>query len=202
VAFRFSSQRERLEPEGCQNIGIPLFFRQKKAQQSCNPAPQHPTHAVAIIGIVAAIAVPSLLRARIAANETSALGSMRAVNSAQTAYAGAASAGGYATDLNVLVQPCPGSSLGFISPDLAGDPAQKSGYSLRLAAGSLGAGALDCNGTASNLGYYLSAVPVTIGLTGHRGFAATSPAVIYFTHSGAAPTEAEMLPGGGGTPIQ
>ena len=67
---------------------------------------------VAIIGIVAAIAVPSLLRARIAANETSALGSIRAVNSAQTAYASAASAGGYATDLNVLAQPCPGEQPG------------------------------------------------------------------------------------------
>jgi type IV pilus assembly protein PilA len=157
---------------------------------------------VAIIGIVAAIAVPSLLRARIAANETSALGSIRAVNSAQTAYASAASAGGYATDLNVLAQPCPGSNLGFISPDLAGDPAQKSGYQVKLTAGSQGPGPLDCNGTTSNAGYYLTAVPVTIGLTGKRGFAATSPAVIYFTHSGLAPTEAEMAPGGGGTPVQ
>ncbi len=106
---------------------------------------------MAIIGIVAAIATPSLLRAKIAANETSALGSMRAVNTAQTAYAGAASAGGYATDLNILAQACPGSDRGFISPDLAGDPAQKSGYDVRLAAGSHGAGPLDCNGTASNL---------------------------------------------------
>ena len=54
----------------------------------------------------------------------------------------------------------------------------------------------------SNLGYYLTAVPVAFRLTGNRGFAATSPAVIYFTHSGLAPTEAEMLPGGGGTPVQ
>lgn len=157
---------------------------------------------VSIIGIVAAIAVPALLRARIAANETSALGSLRAVNSAQTAYASAASAGGYATDLNVLAQACPGSNLGFISPDLAGNPAQKSGYNVQLAAGTQGAGPLDCNGTVSNMGYYLTAVPVTVGLTGKRGFAATSPAVIYFTYNGVAPTEAEMLPGGGGTPIQ
>jgi hypothetical protein len=129
---------------------------------------------------------------------------MRAVNSAQTAYATAASAGGYASDLSVLVLPCPGGTagLGFITPDLAGDPAQKSGYHVRLASGTQGPGPADCNGTATGVGYYLTAVPVTIGLTGHRGFAATSPAVIYFTHSGAAPTEAEMLPGGGGTPIQ
>lgn len=159
---------------------------------------------VAIIGIVAAIAIPSLLRARIAANETSALGSMRAINTGQTAYANTASAGGYATQLSVLAQACPGSGagLGFISLDLSGDPSQKSGYNVTLAAGTQGPGPLDCNGNTSNLGYYLTAVPVTFRLTGNRGFAATSPAVIYFTHSGAAPTEAAMLPGGGGTPIQ
>ena len=159
---------------------------------------------VSIIAIVGAIAVPSLLRAKIAANEASALGSLRAVNSGQIAYAGSASAGGYATELSVLAQACPGSSsgLGFISPDLAGDPSQKSGYRVTLAAGTQGAGPLDCNGTATNLGYYLTAVPVTFRVTGNRGFAATSPAVIYFTHSGIAPTEAEMLPGGSGTPIE
>jgi type IV pilus assembly protein PilA len=156
---------------------------------------------VAIIAIVGAIAVPSLLRAKIAANEASALGSMRAVNSAQTAYAGAASAGGYATELSVLASACPGSAagLGFISPDLAGDPSQKSGYYVTLAAGTQGPGPLDCNGTGTNLGYYLTA---TFRMTGNRGFASTSPAVIYFTHNGVAPTETEMLPGGGGTPIE
>ena len=43
---------------------------------------------VAIIGIIAAIAVPGLLRARIAGNESSAIGSMRAINSAQADYNG------------------------------------------------------------------------------------------------------------------
>ena len=41
---------------------------------------------VAVIGIIAAVAIPGLLRARIAANEASAIGSMRALNSAQQAY--------------------------------------------------------------------------------------------------------------------
>ena len=49
---------------------------------------------VATIGVVAAIAMPSLLRAKIATNEASALGSMRAVNTAQAAYAAAAAPGG------------------------------------------------------------------------------------------------------------
>ena len=41
---------------------------------------------VAIIGIIAAIAVPGLLRARMSGNEASAIGSMRAINTAQQNY--------------------------------------------------------------------------------------------------------------------
>ena len=54
---------------------------------------------VAIIGIIAAIAVPGLLRARMSGNESSAIGSMRAINSAKSAYSSAAASGGYADDL-------------------------------------------------------------------------------------------------------
>ena len=45
---------------------------------------------VAIIGIIAAIAIPSLLRARVSANETAAIGDIRTVISAQSAYSSAA----------------------------------------------------------------------------------------------------------------
>jgi prepilin-type N-terminal cleavage/methylation domain-containing protein len=157
---------------------------------------------VGVIGVVSAITVPSVLRARITANETSVLGSMRAVNSAQAAYAGAASPGGYAASFSILVQACPGGTQGFISPDLAMDPAQKSGYRVTLAPGSLGPGPTDCNGQGTSIGYYLTAVPLTTGLTGHRAFASTSPGVIYFTSTGVAPSEAETFPNGGGRPIQ
>ena len=49
---------------------------------------------VAIIGIIAAIAIPGLMRARMAGNEASAIGSMRAINSAQASYAASAAAEG------------------------------------------------------------------------------------------------------------
>lgn len=156
---------------------------------------------IAIIGIIAAIAIPALMRAKITANETAVLGSMRAVNSAQAAYASAASAGGYATNFEILTDSCPGSNQGFISPDLAGDPAQKSGYYVSLGPGALGAGPTDCNGEATSIGYYLTAVPISFRLTGHRAFASTSPGVIYFRSDGVAPTEAETQPGGGGVPF-
>ena len=51
---------------------------------------------VAIIGIIAAIAVPGLLRARMSGNETSAIGSMRAVNTSEVSYSAACGNGGYA----------------------------------------------------------------------------------------------------------
>jgi prepilin-type N-terminal cleavage/methylation domain-containing protein len=157
---------------------------------------------VAIVGTVGAIAIPALLRAKITANETAVLGSMRAVNSGQAAYASASPDGGYAVDLATLASPCPGNSQGFISSDLASDPSQKSGYFVALGPGTVGPGRPDCNGKATSLGYYLTAVPVSSGLTGHRAFASTSPGVIYFDPNGVAPTEAQMKPGGGAQPIQ
>src|SRR5437660_12480709 len=56
---------------------------------------------VAIIGIIAAIAVPGLLRARMSGNESSAIGSLRAINSAEASYSAAAGNGGYAITLAV-----------------------------------------------------------------------------------------------------
>jgi prepilin-type N-terminal cleavage/methylation domain-containing protein len=70
---------------------------------------------IGVIGIVCAITIPALLRAKITGNETAVLGSMRAVNSAQAAYAGAAANGNYANSFTVLVRACPGSSHGFTS---------------------------------------------------------------------------------------
>ena len=52
---------------------------------------------VAIIGIIAAIAIPGLLRARMSGNESSAIGSLRAIGSGQATYAASCAAGGFAT---------------------------------------------------------------------------------------------------------
>ena len=60
---------------------------------------------VAIIGIIAAIAVPGLLRARMSGNEVSAIGSLRAVNSAQSTYAASCGSGFYAPSLVNLATP-------------------------------------------------------------------------------------------------
>ena len=59
---------------------------------------------VAIIGIIAAIAVPGLLRARMSGNEASAIGSLRAINSGEASYSSSCAAGGYAVTLEDLVK--------------------------------------------------------------------------------------------------
>jgi type IV pilus assembly protein PilA len=158
---------------------------------------------VAVIGIVSAISVPAMLRARRTGNEASAIGSLRALNSAQTSYAAAAAKGGFSPTLATLAAACPGSAVGFISPDLSTDPSVKSGYTITMAASaSSSPGPNDCNGVPSETAYYVTAVPVSAGLSGLRAFASTGAGTIFFDQLGIAPTEAQMAPGGGGLTIQ
>ncbi len=97
---------------------------------------------VAIIGIIAAIAVPGLLRARMASNEASAVGSLRAVNSAQTAYS-TSCAQGFAASMGELATPPATGGQPFVSPDPGGgNPIQKSGYNLTYTPGAGVPGAL------------------------------------------------------------
>lgn len=157
---------------------------------------------VAVIGILAGMAIPSVLRARISANEGSAVAALRSINSAQTAYHASGGNGGYATLLGSLASPCPNSNAPFISADLASDPSTKSGYRVALQ-GAAGAvpGPADCNGSGTSNAFYAAASPVAPGITGHRGFSTTAAGAIYFDPSGVPPTEAAIA-GGAGQVIQ
>jgi type IV pilus assembly protein PilA len=133
---------------------------------------------VAIIGIIAAIAVPGLLRARMSGNEASAIGSLRVINSAQVSFASTCAGGGYAVDLVDLAKAPAFSSQGFVSPDIASNGVIKSGYVLRLAK-SAEAGVSDLGGvnacgnvvTQPVSAYFANADPVTVSVTGQRFFA-------------------------------
>jgi type IV pilus assembly protein PilA len=156
---------------------------------------------VAIISIIAAIAVPGLLRARMTGNETSAIGSLKAVSSGQVAYSASCGNNGYASGFVVLGTPAPGTTQGFISADLGTVAApQKSGYDFTLVpgAGSV-AGPNDCNGTATITAYYSTATPQTFGTTGGRSFAVNAGNTIWQASDAAAPTEPFGAPA---TPIQ
>ena len=110
---------------------------------------------VAIIGIIAAIAVPGLLRARMSGNEASAIGSLRAINSGQATYSSSCARGGYAIDARPTSCKAPtGSSQGFISPDLKRTASIKSGYNVTLAKDDaarvdIGTAAATCNASAA-----------------------------------------------------
>ena len=155
---------------------------------------------VAIIGIIAAIAVPGLLRARISGNEASAIGSLRAVSSAQSTFAASCANGMYAQDLTTLGSGPSGGSA-FISPDLKTDPSVKSGYSVALLTAGAAAGPNDCNAIATEVNYYATSTPVTVGTTGNRGFSTAGAGTIFFGLSGVPPVLAATL-AGTATPIQ
>jgi len=150
---------------------------------------------VAIILIIAAIAIPNLLRARIAANESSAVSSVRTINTAQVTYQSAYPTFGYANALSQLGPGGPGS----VCP--AGGPTQtnsclidsvlanatsganaKSGYYFALAAA---AGA----GTTLITQYTVGTVPAGFNNTGVRDFCSNEDVVIMFAPgaSGATP---------------
>ena len=125
---------------------------------------------VAIILIIAAIAIPSLLRARIAANESSAVGSLRTLNTAQISYYSSFPSVGFATVLaNLAGVSCapPGSSSAcLIDTQLASGT--KSGYTFTI--GGLA-------GTP-NASYQFRADPVAPSKTGIRYFCTFADAVI------------------------
>src|SRR4051794_41901551 len=83
---------------------------------------------VAIIGIIAAIAVPGLLRARMSGNEASAIGSLRAINSGQASYSSSCANGGYP---GVLARPgheSRGRRQRFLSPGPQSHRVRHNGY--------------------------------------------------------------------------
>jgi len=145
---------------------------------------------VAIIGIIAAIAVPGLLRARQSGNEASAIGSVRSINSAQATFASSCGGGGYALSLTALATAPPG-GVPFVSPDLSADPAIKSGYTVTVTAAGIQvlAAANTCNTNANSMSEYLvTATPVTVGSTGQRSFGSDNRGTIYQDGTGAALT--------------
>ncbi len=145
---------------------------------------------VAIIGIIAAIAVPGLLRARMSGNEASAIGSLRSINSSESTYSSSCGGNGYAVTLADLLLPPAGSTAGFISPDLSTNGVTKSGYTVTLAADvsavvvTPASQACNAPANAAVSAYFASATPVTVGSTGQRSFATDVRGTIYFNNAG------------------
>jgi type II secretory pathway pseudopilin PulG len=156
---------------------------------------------IALIGLLSAIAVPTLLRSRAAANETATLATLRVVHTGALSYALSCGAGLWPPDFPALADPA--GVNGFLPPDLtsAASP-MKSGYTYALQPGPGGLSAvIDCNGKPVALDYYVTAVPIDFGNTGSRAFASNEGHVIWQDTTGVAPTE-PFTPGGTVTAIQ
>jgi prepilin-type N-terminal cleavage/methylation domain-containing protein len=156
---------------------------------------------VAIIGVIAAIAVPGLLRARMTGNETSAIASLKVATASQTAYSSACGGGGYAATFVVLGTAPGPSSEPYISADMGSAVTpQKSGYTFTMGGGAAsGAGPNDCNGTATVTTYYATAVPLSVVTTGTRSFAVNTGNTIWQLPGATPPPEPFAAPA---TPIQ
>jgi type IV pilus assembly protein PilA len=134
------------------------------------------------IGIVAAIAIPSLLRARVSANESGAIGDIRTVISAQAAYQ--ASSDGYYGTMECLANPnpCIPNYTGptFLDPQLAGlQP--KGGYKRAFHPGA------PADGGSGLMSFAYTAVPMEQGKTGVRAFCGDSTGMICSTADGGMP---------------
>jgi type IV pilus assembly protein PilA len=126
---------------------------------------------VAIILIIAAIAIPNLLRSRIAANQASAVGSLRTINTCEITYASTYNTG-YTSTLADLQPPsgnATASAAGLIDSVLANGT--KSGYSFAYSAGTA-----DASGRIDT--YTLNANPLTVGTTGQNYYYTDQTAVI------------------------
>lgn len=144
---------------------------------------------VAIIGIIAAIAVPGLLRARMSGNEASAIGSMRTISSAEATYASSCGGGGYAQSLADLAAAPTAGGPSFIPADLGAAvlgaaATAKSGYGFVVGPGpvvnTVLAAANTCNGSAAATAtqFYAGGEPVTPGTTGTRFFGTNETGMI------------------------
>ena len=123
---------------------------------------------VAIILIIAAIAIPNLLRARIASNESSAVASLRTINTAMISYISSYPSVGFAANLTTLTGTCTGSVLPTSTNACLIDTA--------LAAGTKSGYTFNAAGTSS--GYAAWASPLTINTTGVNSFCSVADAVV------------------------
>ena len=144
---------------------------------------------IAIILIIAAIAIPNLIRSRMAANEASAAGHIRAMATAATVYS-ATWDNGYPPSLTAmggsgLVATCNNALL--LDPVMTTAPFHKGGYTFSYT--GVGPTILTtgpgCGAPGFNA-YLTAATPISVGFTGNRSFCSDLPGVIHFDPTGAA----------------
>jgi type II secretory pathway pseudopilin PulG len=137
---------------------------------------------VAIILIIAAIAIPNLLRSRMAANEASAVGSLRTINTAEVTYATSYPSEGFSANLASLggAAPCTTAAIATacLIDEVLSVTGIKSGYTFTAP----GTGAIP------RVAYTATAVPTLVGSSGQRAFFSDQSGVIRYDTTGAGAT--------------
>jgi type IV pilus assembly protein PilA len=137
---------------------------------------------IALIGTLSVMALPGFLRARGAAQASSALGTMRAINSGQLSYAITCGLGFYAPDLPTLGVKPPASTAAFLPEGLTGGATiMRHGYTFTIVATPLAGAPATCNGLAGGQaapGYSATADPIATVATG-RYFGTNADGLLY-----------------------
>jgi type IV pilus assembly protein PilA len=138
---------------------------------------------VTIILVIAALAIPSFMRSRMTANETSAVASLRAIFTANTTYE-TSYGNGYSPDLPSLAGTPPATCAGADLIDGLLATGQKSGYAFTYVAGAvIPVGAPGC--TPGAVAFTVQATPLVAGSSGQRSFCIDETGVVRFDQTGA-----------------
>jgi type IV pilus assembly protein PilA len=137
---------------------------------------------VAIILIIAAIAIPNLLRSRMAANQASAVSNLRTISTGAVSY-WVTYGNGYPPSLaslgGAVGAPATCTASILIDQTIAAAPNQKSGYQFAYT-GEQGNVSNSICGTLGFVGYLVTATPITFGVTGNISYCSSEPGIIHY----------------------
>jgi type II secretory pathway pseudopilin PulG len=160
---------------------------------------------VGLIGVLSTLAIPGLMRARGAAQSSSAVGTMRVVNSAQLSYAITCGFGFYSPDFQTLGVKPAGAIEAFLPPELAtGATFVKSGYNFSMAGTPVVGSPATCNGLAASTsvpGYAMVGDQRDIAAPQGRFFGTNADGIIYEHNSSLATVMPEAGPPPSGAPL-
>ena len=144
----------------------------------------------AVLAIIAGIAIPAVLQARMRATESAAIASLHVIRLAETSYSTSCGLGGFAQSLQYLAKVPIGATDGFVSEPLDANGVIQSGYVANVTADAgasvVTPAAKTCNASAAPAvsGYFAERHPDSVGLTGQRSFATATRGAIYVRDDG------------------
>jgi prepilin-type N-terminal cleavage/methylation domain-containing protein len=187
ATFLFSAQANR---NGTTTMRPPHFARAARTASHDGFTLIELLIVVAMIAVLATIAFPIMLRARITANEGTAVASLRTIHSAEASYASTCGSGGYAVTLEDLSAIPPGTTVGFVNDPYVANGVVQQGYYANLMEGDGAAKVLDaantCNGSTNDAmtRFVAERHPENVGSTGVRSFAIDTQGIVYMRMDG------------------